>query len=101
MEQLYKDFAEDIYSVLSTKNVEVYRAAGIILINNLHDEDLAREVIESQIFFRDFKSQLHRYLNIHRIVWEKIDQIKERGAIKGTEIDALRNELSLYQKRST
>ncbi|MEK7097396.1 MAG: hypothetical protein AAB906_00945, partial [Patescibacteria group bacterium] len=98
VEQLFKDFSEDIYSVLSTQNVEVYRAAGIILINNLHDEDLAREVIESQIFFRDFKSQLHRYLNIHRIVWEKIDQIKERGAIKGTEIDALRNELSLYQK---
>ena len=98
VEQLFKDFSEDIYSVLSTQNVEVYRAAGIILINNLRDENLAREVIESQIFFRDFKSQLHRYLNIHRIIWEKIDQIKERGAIKGTEIDALRNELSLYQK---
>ena len=98
VEQLFKDFSEDIYSVLSTQNVEVYRAAGIILINNLRDENLAREVIESQIFFRDFKSQLHRYLNIHRIILEKIDQIKERGAIKGTEIDALRNELSLYQK---
>ena len=98
VEQLFKDFSEDIYSVLSTQNVEVYRAAGIILINNLRDENSAREVIESQIFFRDFKSQLHRYLNIHRIIWEKIDQIKERGAIKGTEIDALRNELSLYQK---
>lgn len=98
VEKLFADFSEDIYSVLSTQTVEVYRAAGIILINNLRDENLAREVIESQIFFRDFKAQLHRYLNIHRIVWEKIDQIKERGAIKGTEIDALRNELSLYQK---
>ena len=73
-----KILQEDIYSVLSTKNVEVYRAAGIILINNLHDEDLARS-IESQIFFRDLSPNYT--LNIHRIVWED-NQIKERGASK-------------------
>ncbi|MEK7519946.1 MAG: hypothetical protein AAB581_01745, partial [Patescibacteria group bacterium] len=98
VEKLFADFGEDVYSALATQNVEVYRAAGMIVINNLRDETLTREVIESQIFFRDFKSQLHRYLNIHRIVWEKIDAIKERGEVRGTEIDALRNELSDYQK---
>ncbi len=97
-EKLFKDFNEDIYSVLSTKNVEVYRSPGIILINNLKDENLTREIIESQIFFREFKSQLHRYLSIHRIIWEKIQKIKERGAIKGIDIDALRSELGVYQK---
>jgi hypothetical protein len=59
---------------------------------------LAREIIESQIFFREFKSQLHRYLAIHRSIWEKIQQIKEGKVIKGTNIDILRNELSSYQK---
>jgi hypothetical protein len=68
------------------------------LINNLKDEKLVREIIESQIFFREFKSQLHRYLAIHRILWEKIRTIKERGEIKGSEVDSLRNELSVYQK---
>lgn len=97
-EKLFKDFSEDVYSVLSSKNVEVYKSSGIILINNLQDENLAREIVESQIFFREFKSQLHRYLEIHRIIWEKIQKIKERGGIKGTEIDSLRNELSVHQK---
>jgi len=97
-EKLFKDFSEEIYSVLATKNIEVYRSTGIILINNLRDENLTREIIESQIFFREFKTQLHRYLTIHRILWEKIKAIKERGVIKGNNIDSLRNELSVYQK---
>lgn len=98
---IFKDSSEDIYSVLATKNIEVYRAPGIILINNLKDENLTREIIESQIFFREFKSQLHRYLAIHRILWEKIKTIKERGEIRGTDVDSLRNELSVYQKTVT
>lgn len=97
-EKFFKDSSEDIYSVISAKDVKVYRSSGIILINNLRDEKLAREVIESQIFFREFKSQLHRYLDIHRIIWEKIQKIKERGTIKGIDVDGLRNELAVYQK---
>ena len=81
-----------------SQNTQVYRGTGIILINNLRDEALARTIVESQIFFREFKSQLHRYLAIHRLVWEKIERIKEQEHIKGTQIDALRNELSDYLK---
>lgn len=98
IEKTFKDSAEDVYSVLTTKNIEVYRSPGMILINNLKDENLTREIIESQIFFREFKSQLHRYLAIHRILWEKIKTIKERGEIRGNDIDSLRNELAVYQK---
>lgn len=97
-DKIFRDFSEDVYSTLTTKNIEVYRAPGIILINNLKDEKLVRDIIEAQIFFREFKSQLHRYLAIHRILWEKIRTIKERGEIKGNEADSLRNELSVYQK---
>lgn len=97
-DKIFKDFSEDVYSTLTTKNIEVYRAPGIILINNLKDEKLVREIIEAQIFFKEFKSQLHRYLAIHRILWEKIRTIKERGEIKGNEVDSLRNQLSVYQK---
>ncbi len=97
-EEIFTDNAQEIYSTLKTKSVEVYRSPEIILINNLKDEGLLREIIESQIFFREFKTQLHRYLDIHRVLWEKIKTIKERGEIKGTDIDTFRNELSAYQK---
>jgi hypothetical protein len=99
--KLFVDAGEEVYSVLSTAAVEVHRSPGLIVINNLHDEALARAIIESQVFFREFKSQLHRYLTIHRVLWEKIRKIKERGTIQGTEVDDLRNELSVYQKTIT
>lgn len=95
---LYKKLNEEIYSTISSKQVDVYRSSGLIIINDLLDEDVAREVIESQIFFREFKTQLHRYLTIHRVLWEKIAIVKEKGAIKGTDIDHYRGELGDYQK---
>jgi hypothetical protein len=98
IEKLYRSFKEEIYSSLRTDAVEVYRGAGLIVINNLRDQDLAREIIESQIFFREFKTQLHRYLTIHRVIWEKIAKIKEQGTIAGSEVDAYRGELSDIQK---
>lgn len=98
VQKLYKDFKEEIYSTLQTKNVEVYRGTGLIVINNLKDQQLTREIIESQIFFREFKTQLHRYLTIHRIVWEKIAHIKEQEFIAGNDVDAHRSELADIQK---
>ncbi|MFA5130727.1 MAG: hypothetical protein WC477_07515 [Patescibacteria group bacterium] len=98
VKRIFHDAGEEAYSVIETDQTEVYRGNGLIIINNLRDEALAREIIESQIFFREFKTQLHRYLAIHRALWEKIKAIKERGEIKGTDVDALRNDLSVYQK---
>lgn len=99
--KLFKEFNDTSYSHVSSKDIEVYRGSNLILINNLHSQDLARDIIESQIFFREFKTQLYRYLTIHRIVWEKIEAIKERGQIKGTEVDGLRSDLLGYQKTIT
>src|SRR3990167_9070692 len=42
-EKIFKNSSEDIYSTLTTKNIEVYKSSGIILINNIRDEKLTRE----------------------------------------------------------
>ncbi|MFA6492880.1 MAG: hypothetical protein WCV58_01960 [Patescibacteria group bacterium] len=100
-QELFNDHNEEVYSMLSTGKIEVYRSPGIILINNLESDKLAREIIEAEIFFREYKTQLHRYLSIHRTIWEKIERIKELDEIKGSEIEKYRNELSIYQKTIT
>ncbi|MEK7531019.1 MAG: hypothetical protein AAB573_04065 [Patescibacteria group bacterium] len=98
---LLTQHGEEAYSFVSSKSVEVYRSPGIIIINNLEDEVAAREIIESQIFFREFKTQLHRYLDIHRALWEEIRVIKEAGEIRGTDVDTYRKQLAQYQKTIT
>ncbi|MCL2085923.1 hypothetical protein FWH09_03260, partial [Candidatus Saccharibacteria bacterium] len=42
--------------------------------------------------------QLHRYLNLHRIIWERIDEVKRQGKIRGRDIGALRDKVEGYSK---
>lgn len=59
---------------------------------------LLERFIEETIFFREFKSQLHEYLNIHRYIWEEIAAIKEKGEIGGSEVGMLKQKIESYQK---
>lgn len=98
IKKLFTSLEETIYSTTKAKRVAVYRGSGLIVIHNLTNEELLRSIIESQIFFREFKTQLHRYLTIHRTIWEKIATIKEQHQIKGANVDHLRNQLADYEK---
>ncbi len=86
------------YSAMETPYVKVYKAPKVILIVSDLAEAKVRQLVEGQIFFREFKSQLHRYLALHRLIWEEIAAIKERGKIAGREVKELRAKLDGYQK---
>ena len=96
--ELFEKLGEWVSSKVYGKDMEVYRGPRIIIVNNIKDEELSQAIVESQIFFREFGTQLHRYLSIHRIIWEKIAAIKEQAAVGGSKIVDLRNQLTGYQK---
>jgi hypothetical protein len=101
---------EDILKVLSVKDSQKYfefecekynvvRGDKYYFVNNKKQSlENIEKYIEQQIFIREFKGQLHRYLNIHRIIWEKIDQIKEKKNVKGSEIISFMTKLEEYAK---
>lgn len=86
------------YSQVSFKNLTVYKTQEFIIIVSSKKTKIVDDLIKDQIFFREFKDQLEKYLNIHRSVWEEISLIKERKNIKGNQISPLRNKLEDYQK---
>lgn len=87
----YFEFKNDKYNV--------QRGDKYYFINNkTAKESNIERYIEEQIFIREFKGQLHRYLNIHRIIWEKIDQVKERSKVKGEDIVKFTTKLEAYAK---
>jgi len=98
IDNIFSLFKEEIHGEVMGDGITVYRSEQVIVINGVHDEEIARSIAETQVFFREFKAQLHRYLGIHRLVWEKIDDIKDRGEIKGSKIDVFMSELWGYQK---
>lgn len=89
--QKYFEFVNDKYDVV--------RGDKYYFINNKKqsNENIER-YIEEQIFIREFKGQLHRYLNIHRIIWEKIDKVKENAKVKGADIIKFTTKLEGYAK---
>lgn len=88
-----------IYSETLSRNAHVFKTNKYLItfVSKFGKKDL-EPLIEMQIFFREFKLQLHKYLNIHRNIWEKIAQIKEKKRIKGKDADKYKSTLDGYRK---
>ncbi len=97
VEKIFSTFKYTKHSVVSSNKIDVYRGHEIVVINNA-PKRLARGIIEAEIFFREFKTQLHKYLGIHRQLWENIAKIKEQPKITGSQTERYRNQLADYQK---
>ncbi len=88
-----------VYSKLASGSYTVYKAKDYIFIVSTNSDAAAlTAIVEMQIFFREFKDHLEKYLNIHRKVWEEITQIKDRKYLKGKEVNSIRMKLDSYQK---
>ncbi len=89
---------ERLHSTAKGKITSVYKGSSTLVLKDPANVLQATTIVEAQIFFREFKLQLERYLSIHRTLWEKIKVIVESDSIKGTDIEPLRTELQGYQK---
>lgn len=78
-------------------DITVYKTPEYIFVSS-SEEGKIKDIIETQIFFREFKDQLEKYLNIHRKIWEEISNMKEHQFIKGSEVENVRGKLDQYQK---
>lgn len=89
----------EVYTKVSADNLVVYKTPRyIVLCAPVSSEPITPQVIEMQIFFREFKDQLEKYLTIHRIIWEEISAIKEAKEVKGKDVEDIRGRLDAYQK---
>lgn len=90
------------YFEFDNEKYDVIRGDVYYFINNKKAEtENIERYIEEQIFIREFKGQLHRYLNLHRIIWEKIDNVKDRASVKGADIVSFNTKLESYAKTIT
>jgi hypothetical protein len=97
--KILKDFQQDKYFEIKNNRFEVYRGDKLYIINNIKEKNnIIERLINEQIFVREFKGQLHRYLNLHRTIWEKIANIKERGEILGKEAGEFKSKIESYKK---
>lgn len=96
---LLDKFEQKKYFEISNERFDLFRGDKFYIINSkIEKSSIVERFIEEQIFLREFKGQLHRYLNLHRIIWERIAEVKERGNIKGNQIGEFRDKIEGYGK---
>lgn len=87
------------YFEYENDSYDVVRGDKYYFINNKKESiKQVERYVEEQIFIREFKGQLHLYLNLHRIIWEKIDAVKENAKVKGKDIVAFSSKIDGYRK---
>lgn len=97
--ELLTTFKQKKYFEVSSNKFDLYRGDKFYIINTKGASlDTISRFIEEQIFLREFKGQLHRYLNLHRIIWERIADVKERGEIKGRDVGEFKDKVDGYAK---
>lgn len=91
------------YFEFDNKDYSVLRGDKYYFINNKRPNRIPHieRYIEEQVFIREFKGQLHRYLNLHRIIWEKIDTVKDRAKVRGSDVVKFSTKLEGYAKTVT
>ncbi len=89
----------EVYLESGSDRIKVSKTKDNIFVDvkSSRKRDL-RMLTEMQIFFSDFKLQLHKYLDIHRKIWEEISDVKERKNIRGRDVDKHKAKLESYKK---
>jgi len=97
--KLLNEFDQRKHFEIKENTFEVYRGDKLYIVNSIGEPlDNIERFIEEQIFIREFKGQMHRYLNLHRVIWENIAEVKEAGEIKGRDIKEFKSKVEGYQK---
>ncbi len=89
----------EVYTRVSSNGVTVFKTPQYIFIASSKESPVSlMNLVEMQIFFREFKDQLEKYLSIHRTIWEEISDIKEGETITGKRVEEVRGKLDSYEK---
>lgn len=92
-------FKEEEHFEILEPGFSIYRGDKLYVISRKRAEhEGVKRFVEEQIFIREFKGQLHRYLNLHRIIWERIADVKEKGKIRGRDVPELTAKIESYAK---
>lgn len=95
---LLQDLSAEKHLDMSSEHIDILRSDLYFVLNPSDSFKDVEGLIDTLIFFKEFKAQLHHYLNLHRTIWGKIAEIKEQGHIRGKEVQQKRNQLESYKK---
>src|SRR5690606_7722643 len=88
-----------ITSQITSDDVTVFKTQShIFIVSARRGQSSIRDMVEMQVFFREFQNQLEYFHTFQRKSWNRVNTIGNRELIKPAELMQLQNQLSAYQK---
>lgn len=70
----------------------------IILVTSEVDSTITKKLVRTLLFFREFEKRLTSFLNLHRSVWQSVEQIRSQKKIPSKELPIYRDRLLDYDR---
>jgi len=70
----------------------------IVIVAADFNSENCRNLIEHYIYFREYESQLHQYLNLNRIIWGNVDKILKKESVDYRDLPQIKEELLGYKE---
>lgn len=87
-----------VTSQITSDDVTVYKTEQFVfVVSSRQGPNFIRDLVEMQIFFREFQSQLEQFLYSHRQSWSELAIIRDRPTIKPAQLPKLHRVLLKQQ----
>lgn len=86
---------------MQNDKMEIYVGENMTIVNYKkagYSLDEREEFLRNLVFFREFEEQLNRYLNLHRLVWEKISDIRNKRSLRFYDFHHVREKILHFLK---
>lgn len=103
IEDIFREFNDSVVSTAFSPSIHVLSGEKVIVLNvqggSLFADDIRMEdLIRYIVFFREFEGQLAGYLELHRMLWDRVSQIRESGTVRYKDFPAIREEMLEFLK---
>jgi Mg2+ and Co2+ transporter CorA len=99
--KLFREFDDEFFSSVSSKDIEIFFGQVLNLFNvkqRSANGDFIEELLLNIVFFREFQDQLNRYLNLHRTMWDRISRIRESKTLRYKDFPYVRQQILEFLK---
>jgi len=98
LNQFIKTQKIEIYSRDISEKLDFFFGEKTSIINVKHDAVPKDILLQEMIFLKEFPMQLKNYLAVHRMVWEKVDNIREVKSIAYKDFTRIREQMNGFLK---
>lgn len=102
IDELFAQMGDECSSFVQSGNVQIFFGKTFhvvrLLKNSRKVNGMLDDLLANVIFLREYDKQLRGYLNLHRVMWDEVSQIRESKTVRYRDFPAVRKKIMDFLK---